>query len=352
MPRSDPKVTFGMIVLNGEPFIGPLLRTIYPFAYEIIVAEGACPGAVATEDGHSVDGTLDVLRRFCRDEDPQNKIQVVTREGFWNEKTEESIAFAERATGDYLWVCAADEFNHPRDIERVIDFLRANPEVDMVSLPWVNFWGGFEYVVDGWNLHRVWRRTGIPRIFRWGPGYRYVEHRPDTVCDPVGRDLRGGAWVTSRTMAGLGVCTLHYQLVFPEQVSQKIAYYGRVDWADLTHSERWAAEHWFALRHPFHLHREQNLPSWLQRFQGEHPPEIARMIRALADGTLDMRMRPTADIEALLATWWYPPARAALRALGPIYLRCQPALARLRGQVALKSRARRLISAGTKLFKR
>ena len=57
----SPKVTFGMIVLNGEPFVRPLLRTVYPYAHEIIVVEGACPGAVATEDGHSVDGTLEAL---------------------------------------------------------------------------------------------------------------------------------------------------------------------------------------------------------------------------------------------------------------------------------------------------
>lgn len=352
MSTSNPKVTFGMIVLNAEPFLRPLLRTVYPYAHEIIVVEGACPGAVATEDGHSVDGTLDVLGRFCRDEDPDNKVQVITRNGFWSEKTEESIAFAERATGDYLWVCAADEFNHPRDIERVLDFLRTNPTVDMVSLPWVDFWGDFDYVVDGWDLHRGWRRTGLPRIFRWGPGYRYVEHRPDTVCDPSGRDLRSGVWVTGRTLAQLGVCTLHYTLVFPQQVSRKLAYYSKVDWADLSYSERWAAEHWFALRHPFDVHREGQLPSWLHRFHGEHPPEIVELIGDLADGKLDIPMRQTADIEALLATWWYPRARAALRAIGPSYLRCQPVVAEIRGHAALKSRARRLVSAASGLLKR
>ena len=53
-----PKITFGIIVLNGEPFTRYCLRSIYPFAYEIIVVEGGHVDArsVCTPDGHSVDG--------------------------------------------------------------------------------------------------------------------------------------------------------------------------------------------------------------------------------------------------------------------------------------------------------
>lgn len=42
---SIPRVTFGMIVLNGQPFISYNLRALYPFAYQIIVVEGASPKA-------------------------------------------------------------------------------------------------------------------------------------------------------------------------------------------------------------------------------------------------------------------------------------------------------------------
>ena len=51
-----PKITFGIIVLNGEPFTRYNLRALYPFAHEIIVAEGASPKAAhaATPDGHSI----------------------------------------------------------------------------------------------------------------------------------------------------------------------------------------------------------------------------------------------------------------------------------------------------------
>ena len=72
---SLPRVTFGVIVLNGEPFTRYCLRSLYPFAHEIIVVEGAAPGAasIATADGHSSDGTLAALRRFKSEEDPTTR---------------------------------------------------------------------------------------------------------------------------------------------------------------------------------------------------------------------------------------------------------------------------------------
>ena len=91
-----PKVTFGIIVLNGEPFTRYCLRSLYPFAHEIIVVEGAAPAAakVATPDGHSTDGTLETLYRFKAEEDPEDKVVIITREGFWREKDEQSQAYA------------------------------------------------------------------------------------------------------------------------------------------------------------------------------------------------------------------------------------------------------------------
>jgi hypothetical protein len=40
----SPRITFGMIVLNGEPFMRYNLQAIYPFAHQIIVVEGAVEG--------------------------------------------------------------------------------------------------------------------------------------------------------------------------------------------------------------------------------------------------------------------------------------------------------------------
>ena len=80
---SHPRVSFGIIVLNGEPFTRYSLRALYPFAYEIILVEGACRAAAgaATGDGHSTDATLEVLADFKTREDPENKALIVTIAG-------------------------------------------------------------------------------------------------------------------------------------------------------------------------------------------------------------------------------------------------------------------------------
>ena len=108
----QPRVTFGVIVLNGEPFTRYCLRSLYPFAHEIIVVEGAVPGAanVSGPDGHSVDGTLDVLREFQSVEDPHRRVQVVTAEDEsptnWcppSKMSEEERAFGRRPIAICRW---------------------------------------------------------------------------------------------------------------------------------------------------------------------------------------------------------------------------------------------------------
>ena len=174
-----------MIVLNGLPFLPFNLRALYPYARQIVVVEGAAPGAagIATPDGHSRDATLDCLRRFAADEDPDGKLVIVTAEdeghpdGFWpGEKDEQSRAYAARATGDYLWQVDVDEFYLPRDMETVLDLLGREPQVAAVTFPTMTLWGAPWCVVDGWFLHTAAsnyhrpssgvRVTRMPRIAR------------------------------------------------------------------------------------------------------------------------------------------------------------------------------------------
>ncbi|HEY7160510.1 MAG TPA: glycosyltransferase family A protein, partial [Acidobacteriota bacterium] len=90
-----PRISFGIIVLNGEPFTKYCLRSIYPFAFEIFVVEGASLQAaeISTADGHSLDNTLETLRSFQIQEDPEKKLQIITKDGFWSEKDEQSQAY-------------------------------------------------------------------------------------------------------------------------------------------------------------------------------------------------------------------------------------------------------------------
>jgi len=317
-----PRITFGIIVLNGEPFTRYCLRALYPFAHEIIVVEGGHEDArsVMTEDGHSIDGTLEALWGFKRNEDPEDKVTIVTQDRPWPKldelgrcRTAQSRAYAERATGDYLWQVDIDEFYRPEDMRLVLGMLSADPAITAVSFNMYPFWGGYRYVSDGW----YWRRGSVTfhRLFKWGPGYRYVTHQPPTVADERGRDLRSLKWVSGDEMAHHGIRMYHYDHVFPHQVRNKAAFYRRQAPRVCTDIEAWAEAGYFTLRRPYHVERHYWFPAWIERYDGPHPPEAVRMMDDIRSGKLDVELRRTDDIERLLGSRRYWAGRTALKAL-------------------------------------
>jgi glycosyltransferase involved in cell wall biosynthesis len=317
-----PRVTFGIIVLNGEPFLRYCLEALYSFAHEIIVVEGACPAAraVATADGHSTDGTLETLHRFQAEEDPEDKVQIITREGFWSEKDEQSRAYAQRATGEYLWQVDVDEFYRPEDMQAVLEMLRDDSEITAVSFKQITFWGGFDYIVDGWYL-----RQGAEiyhRLFKWGKGYQYVTHRPPTVCDSSGRDLREVKWLNGYDLLRRGINLYHYSLLFPKQVEEKAGYYAAGSWGAYSDGiMRWAHENYLTTIHrPFQAHNVHTYPSWIRRFSGQHPEEILRMRKDIETGHLNITCRDNGDIERLLSLPTYKAGRWLLEHCFFLYL--------------------------------
>src|SRR3546814_2516460 len=74
--------------------------------------------------------------------------------------------------------------------------LRSIPEVATISFRQITFWGGFDYIADGWYLRRG--PATCHRVFKWDKGFEYVSHRPPTVHDNLGRSLRELRWVDDR----------------------------------------------------------------------------------------------------------------------------------------------------------
>lgn len=302
------KMTFGMIVLNGEPFVGYNLRSLYPFAYQIIVVEGACPAAakVATADGHSRDGTLETLRRFKDEEDPDNKLVIVTAEleghsdGFWTEKDEMSQAYAKRATGNYLWQVDSDEFYKPDDMWMVLEMLKSDPTISEVSFRTLTFWGGLNYKVDG-----VLLRLGdqdFHRLFSWKPGYRYLTHRPPTVVDERGRNIMNVKSVSAEQLSERGIFLYHYEYLFPIQVYNKAEYYSNAPHCQgLRPDQKWVDECYMSITKPFRVHNIHCWLSWLESYVGTHPPLVVEMTTDVsADKFPRISKRHTSDIETLL----------------------------------------------------
>jgi hypothetical protein len=299
--KAYPKISFGIIVLNGEPFTRYCLKSLYPFAHEIIVVEGANKSAasISTDDGHSIDGTLENLYRFKEEEDSENKVQIVTKNGFWSEKDEQSKAYAERANGDYLWQIDIDEFYKPEDMETILCMLRENPEISTLSFKQITFWGGFDYIVDSWYLRRG--ADICHRLFKWGNGYHYITHRPPTVHNSENKDLRTLKWVNGYELEKRGIYLYHYSLVFPKQVREKCEYYSSAEWAEHAKKAReWAENDYMKLKNPYRVHNVYNYPSWLMRYKGKHPSAIQQMKKDIERGELSIETRESSDVEKLL----------------------------------------------------
>lgn len=310
--NTTPRITFGMIVLNGEPFTRYNLRSIYPWAHQIIVVEGACKAAavVADDKGHSTDGTLDVLRRFQTEEDPDQKLTIVTAEdeghsdGFWpGEKHEMSLAYAKRATGNYLWQVDVDEFYREEDMPTIVSLLESG--ITQMSFPFRQFWGGIGFQENGEFLSVNF--TQIHRLFAWGSGYRYTTHRPPTVVDVNGTDLRTQKWLDASIMRRRKIFTYHYCMLLPKQVREKTSYYARVDWCAFEKMESWAERAYFKFRTPFAVCDVLHVPlSWLDEYHGQHPQQILNMVENILSGKHpNIELRPTEDILRVTRTPQY-----------------------------------------------
>jgi hypothetical protein len=321
------KFSFGIIVLNGEPFTRYCIRALYPHAHQIIVSEGACYGAesISSPEGHSTDGTLDVLRRIKETEDPENKITIVTAEdeghpdGFWpGEKHEQSQAYAKRATGDYLWQIDIDEFYKDKDIEKVREILSADRGITAVSFRQIQFWGGIDHIVDSWYLRRGMNE--FHRLFRWGKGYSYSTHRPPTVLNEKGTDTRKIKWLNKDIMSAHKIYLYHYSFVFPKQVKEKALYYKNAAWSKRKDAEWWANDVYMKLSNPYRVFSIYWVPGWLEKFRMSHPAMILRMMEDIRTGVVKEEIRATEDIEKLVSSFRYNAGITWLKFLDPVDL--------------------------------
>ena len=288
------------------------------------VVEGGHENAlldVSTPDcWYSTDTTLETLYRFKAEETLKTSCRsscamaLGHRGRIGNSKMPQSRAYAERASGDYLWQVDIDvEFYRPEEMRVVFDMLAGDPDITAVSFKARPFWGGYQYVSDGW----YWRRgpISVHRLFKWGPGYRYLTHQPPTVVDGRGQNLRMLKWVTGDEMARRGVRLYHYDHVFPHQVHNKALFYRRQAPEVCAEINEWAQAGYFELSRPYHVERHYWLPAWIERYKGPHPPEALHMMEDIRAGKLDVDLRRTDDIERLLHSPRYWLGRTALKVL-------------------------------------
>ena len=159
------KLAFGMIVFEGDYVLQECLEQVYPYASQILIAEG--PVTFWQNQGRttSLDDTNKILDEFP---DPENK----------SEKDEQCRAYMDHINDDidYIWNLDSDELFKSEDIEKVIDFLkRDNPT--SVGVRSCSFYGGFDHYLTGFELNR----DNFLRVFKYEAGAH--EFKPESRGD-------------------------------------------------------------------------------------------------------------------------------------------------------------------------
>jgi len=207
------KLTFTMIVFNGEYVLRQLLESIYPFAHKIIIVDGVVEYWAKQGFTGSVDNTVKIIKEFP---DPDNKI-ILHEKIVRKEKTELCQVYMQDVPEDtdYIWAIDSDEIYKPEHIELVDNILeRQRPE--SISFSSNTFFGGFAHVLTGYE-----RKFPFKRIMKYKPGATYIEHRPPLLSS----EDKNGLHIPPSKMLKKGIEIYHYSYVFPKQVKDKISYY-------------------------------------------------------------------------------------------------------------------------------
>jgi len=142
-------------ILDYRPTISGYMTTYncfaqdYPYLQTIKSMLHFCD-EVCIVDGGSTDGTWDTLTAICMSE-PKLKIKQVSRD--WSHPRHAVFDGAQKAearsmcSSDFCWQMDSDEIVHENDALKIIELCKSMPpNIDIISLPVVEYWGGPEKV--------------------------------------------------------------------------------------------------------------------------------------------------------------------------------------------------------------
>jgi glycosyltransferase involved in cell wall biosynthesis len=289
------RVAFGMIVLNGNYVLRQCLEAVYPFANQILVAEGPVKYWQDRGMTTSTDGTNETLESF-----PDVEHKIVVHHGQYNEKDDQCNAYMQhlRNDNDYLWNLDSDEVFKSGDIEKLLKMLEAE-RYTSVGFKSCTFFGGFTHKLTGFE-----ERAEFHRVHKIWPGSTWLTHRPPKVKHAPGVITWPDRHLDFNTLSSQGIRMYHYSYVFPKQVREKVAYYKAcvsrenciddyfnkvwLPWVKGNAHERLALENQFNGVHEYVPSNRGDCRTEL--FNGEHPVVIARD-RARLQETFDSQLK-------------------------------------------------------------
>lgn len=217
------KISFGIITIDGMPFIKHQLTLLYPYAHQIIICEG---GDDTWEKLHgyrrSQDETIDVIKNFP---DPKNKIELIQKK--WKDKNHMCHEYSKKISGDIVWHIDVDEFVDPANIPYLVSLFKKYPEYNCMAPPQIVFWGDTKTILGAQNggAEYLFEMPSIDRIYRHKNGL-YIHHLPQRgYFDPKSRNVISGKPFPEDFFTRKGIYNYHFSYVLPRSVLIKMEYY-------------------------------------------------------------------------------------------------------------------------------
>lgn len=206
-----------MIVFEGDYVLKECLEQVYPFASQILIAEGPVNYWQRQGRTTSLDQTNEILDNFP---DPENKIRIV--HGQFNEKDDQCKAYMQYINDDidYIWNLDSDEIYKSEDIQKIINILNEHQPTS-IGVRSCSFYGSFDHYLTGFELNT----DNFLRIFKYIKGSTWQTHRPPTVQYPTGSNIERKHINSDTLYNTFGIQMYHYSYVFPDQVYKKVNYY-------------------------------------------------------------------------------------------------------------------------------
>ena len=148
----------------------------YPWKQSITSLLGFCDEVVVV-DGGSDDGTWEALQDWASAED---RLKVFKVERDWSHTRhavfdgQQKAEARARCTGDFLWQMDSDEIVHEDHYDKIVGLCKNFPNnVDLISLPVVEYWGSHKKVrmdINPWkwrlSMNKPYITHGIPSQLR------------------------------------------------------------------------------------------------------------------------------------------------------------------------------------------
>lgn len=221
-----PKIIQCIQAYNEKDFIWYTLRSIYDEVDEIRLVEGAvqnqpdCPS-----DGHSTDGTLDIIHDFIKKEDPDKKVNLIQKkDGPWDSLEEMKQQFLNYAVkGEWNLINDADEIYQKSSIRLLRKCIDVHPIASEFIFNFLHFYGDWQHIAKPTNEWQFQHQ----RFYRVIPGMKYISH--PVVTNPDGRCSFFDPLIQNRRFV-TPFYIYHYGYARPnmdENLKQKQVYYNK-----------------------------------------------------------------------------------------------------------------------------